>query len=83
MLTSYVWLISFAHRLQGVNKVTKKDAYPLPSMTNILHELQKVNCISTIDLRQAFKHAHLDEKVNKLPRSRYDDVVYINFLDAV
>ena len=49
-----------------INRVTKKDAYPLPPMTNILDKLQKANYISTIDLDQAFHQVPLDEKSKEL-----------------
>ena len=43
-----------------------KDAFPLPPMTNILDKLQKANCISTIDLNQAFYQIPLDEKSKEI-----------------
>ena len=49
-----------------INQVTKKDAYPLPRMTNILDKLQKANYISTIDLDQAFHQVPLDKKSKEL-----------------
>ena len=49
-----------------INRVTKKDDYPLPPMTNILDKLQKANYISTIDLDQAFYQVPLDEKSKEL-----------------
>lgn len=42
-----------------VNKVSKKDAYPLPSMAHILDTLQSANFISSIDLDQAFHQVPL------------------------
>ena len=33
-----------------INRVTKKDAYPLPPIANIMDKLQRANYISTIDL---------------------------------
>ena len=45
-----------------INRVTKKDAYPLSTMTNILDKLQIANYISTIDLDQVFYQAPLNEK---------------------
>ena len=42
-----------------ISQVTKKDAYLLAPMMNILNKLQKSNYISTIDLDQAFHQVPL------------------------
>ena len=59
---SYRLCINF----REINRVTKKDAFPLPPMTKILDKLQKANYISTIDLDQAFHQVPLDEKSKEL-----------------
>ena len=47
---SYRFCIDF----RDLNKKTKKDAYPIPSIDAILDKLRKARYISTIDLRQAY-----------------------------
>ena len=49
-----------------ISRVTKKDAYPLPPVTNILDKLQRAYYISTINLDQAFHQVPLDEKSKEL-----------------
>ena len=39
-----------------VNEISKKDAYPIPFMTEILDKLSVARYISTIDLNQAYIH---------------------------
>ena len=39
---------------RDLNHVTKKDAYPIPSMESILDRLRKARYISKIDLKQAY-----------------------------
>lgn len=45
---------------RDVNKVSKRDAYPLPSMSNILDTLQEANYISSIDLELSFHQVPLE-----------------------
>lgn len=44
----------FCLDLRGVNKVTKKDVYPIPNMNAILRKLRAAKYISKIDLRKGF-----------------------------
>lgn len=44
-----------------LNKITKKDSYPLPRVTTILDSLRNAKYLSTIDLRSAFWQIPLDE----------------------
>lgn len=46
---------------RAVNKVTKKDAYPLPFISRILDKLRDAKYISSIDLRSAFWQIPLTE----------------------
>ena len=39
---------------RGLNKITKKDQYPLPCITNLLNSLCKAKIYSKIDLRDAY-----------------------------
>ena len=39
---------------RNLNRVTKKDAYPIPSHEYILYGLRKARYISKIDLKQAY-----------------------------
>lgn len=43
-----------------LNKVTKKDTYPMPYITRILSNIPKAKYFSTIDLSQAFFQVPLD-----------------------
>lgn len=47
---------------RDVNKISKKDAYPLPPMSNILDKLQRANYMSTIDLDQAFHQIPIERQ---------------------
>ena len=38
---------------RDLNKVTRKDAYPIPSMDSILDKLRRARYLTTIDLKQA------------------------------
>ena len=44
-----------------LNKVTKRDTYPLPRVSNILDNLKNAKFLSTIDLKSAFWQISLDE----------------------
>ena len=44
-----------------LNAVSKKDAYPIPYMSDILKQLEASKYISTIDLSSAFNQIPLDE----------------------
>ena len=46
---------------RDLNKVTKKDAYPIPSMGSILDKLRSAKYISKIDLKQAYHQIPLEE----------------------
>ena len=45
-----------------VNEVSKKDAYPLPHMTDILDKLNSARYISTLDLNKAYHQIPLSEE---------------------
>lgn len=49
-----------------VNSVTKKDAYPLPSIEGIFSRLPKANLISKLDLKDAYWQIALDEESKSL-----------------
>ena len=38
----------------GLNKITKKDCYPLPHISDLLHSLQKARFYTKIDLHHAY-----------------------------
>ena len=44
-----------------INELTKKDAYPLPNMNEILSKLRNARYISTLDLSQAYFQVPLDK----------------------
>ena len=48
-----------------VNKVTRKDAYPLPRIEGILDRLRKAKFISTIDLSQAYHQVPMEAESKK------------------
>lgn len=50
----------FCIDFRKVNKISKKDAYPLPHMTGILDKLRVARYISTIDLSQAYHQIPLE-----------------------
>lgn len=49
-----------------VNAVTKKDAYPLPSIEGIFSRLPKAHLISKLDLKDAYWQIALDEESKAL-----------------
>lgn len=49
-----------------VNSVTKKDAYPLPSIEGIFSRLPKANLITKLDLKDAYWQVMLDESSRPL-----------------
>ena len=54
------------HRLcidfRELNKITRPDAYPMPSVDSILGRLRDARYISKIDLRQAYFQLLLEEE---------------------
>ena len=55
---SYRWVVD----LRNVNKVTKKDSYPLPKVSDILDQLRDARFITSIDLKSAYFQIPLDEE---------------------
>ena len=55
---SYCLCIDF----RKVNEISKKDAYPIPFVTEILDKLSVARYISTIDLNKAYHQIPLSEK---------------------
>lgn len=51
----------FCIDFRKVNKISKKDAYPLPQMTGILDKLRAARYISTVDLSQAYHQIPLEK----------------------
>lgn len=49
-----------------VNQVTKKDAYPLPSMEGIFSRLPRANIISKLDLKDAYWQIALSDEAKPL-----------------
>lgn len=49
-----------------VNNVTKKDAYPLPSIEGIFSRLPKANIITKLDLKDAYWQIPLDDESKPL-----------------
>ncbi|XP_062602775.1 uncharacterized protein LOC134264500 [Saccostrea cucullata] len=45
---------------RGVNKITKKDAFPLPNMEECLDTLGKNNFMSTLDMAQGYYQIEVD-----------------------
>ena len=59
-----------------LNKVLKRETYPMPILDEILPELSKAKVFSTVDLRSSFWHCVLDEESSLLttfntPYGRY------------
>ena len=59
-----------------LNKVLKRETYPMPILDEILPELSKAKVFSTVDLRSGFWHCVLDEESSLLttfntPYGRY------------
>ena len=55
----------FCIDFRDLNKVTRPDAYPMPSVDSILDRLRDAHYISKIDLRQAYFQVLLDEASRK------------------
>ena len=53
--------IRFCIDYRQLNKITKKDAYPLPHMDSLLDNLGNAKYLSKIDLRQAYHQIPLEE----------------------
>ena len=51
----------FCTDFRDLNKVTRPDAYPMPSVGSILDRLRDAHYISKIDLRQAYFQVLFDE----------------------
>lgn len=64
---------------RGLNKITRKDHYPIPLVTNLLDALQKARIYSKIDLQSAYhlvKIAEGDEWKTAF-RTRYGSYVWL------
>lgn len=56
----------FCIDFREINKITRKDAYPIPLMSTILDRLRGAKVISTIDLRQAYHQIPLSKRSREL-----------------
>lgn len=56
----------FCIDFREVNRVSKRDAYPLPRMDSILDKLRSARYISTIDLSQAYFQVSLTERSREI-----------------
>ena len=56
----------FCLDFRKVNKITKKDLYPIPIMAEILDALRLAKYISKIDLRSAYHQILLEEESRKI-----------------
>ena len=56
----------FCLDFRKVNKITKKDLYPIPIMAEILDALRSARYISKIDLRSAYHQIPLEEESSKI-----------------
>ncbi|CAB0035373.1 unnamed protein product [Trichogramma brassicae] len=50
---------------RDLNKVTKKDAYPVPNIDHILDKLRRARYITTIDLKSAYFQIRMEEASKK------------------
>ena len=51
------WVLDY----RQLNKVTKKDGYPLPKVTDILDQLREAKYITSLDLKSAYHQIPLDD----------------------
>lgn len=54
----YRWVVDF----RRLNKVSKKDAYPMPRVNDILDSLRDAKYLSSIDLKSAYFQIPLDQE---------------------
>uniref|UniRef100_A0A6V7INS5 Reverse transcriptase domain-containing protein n=1 Tax=Bracon brevicornis TaxID=1563983 RepID=A0A6V7INS5_9HYME len=59
----------FCIDFRRINEVTKKDAYPIPNMTGILHELRQAHYLTTLDLSQAYFQVPLSKELREITAS--------------
>ena len=59
----------FCLDFRKVNKITKKDLYPIPIMAEILNALRSAKYISKIDFRSAYHQIPLEEESRKITAS--------------
>ena len=53
---------------KALNRQTKKDVYPLPSIDDLLNKLSKAMCLSAIHLASGYHQVRLHQmNVKKLP----------------
>ena len=50
---------------RDLNKKTKRDAYPMPSMDSILDKLRRAKYLSKIDLKAAYHQIPMDPSSKK------------------
>ena len=56
----------FCLDFRKVNKITKKELYPIPIMAEILDALRSAKYLSKIDLRSAYHQIPLEEELRKI-----------------
>jgi Reverse transcriptase (RNA-dependent DNA polymerase). len=56
----------FCLDIRKINAVTRRDAYPLPQIHDILDRLRSARYISTIDLRSAYHQIPLEESSKEI-----------------
>ena len=51
--------LCLCHDFRGLNKITRKDKYPLPHITDLLDAPRKARIYTKIDLRSAYNLVHI------------------------
>ncbi len=70
--------LRFCVDYRKLNKITKKDRYPLPLVTETLQRLSKAKIFTKLDIRQAFHRIRIDPASEDLTtfRTRYGTYKY-------
>jgi len=73
----------FYFDFRKVNNLSKKDAYPLPNMNEILDKLRAARYISTIDLSQAYFQIPLAKERREITAFSVPDKGLYHFTNAI
>ena len=73
------WQTTILCRLQKVNAITKKDAYPLPHIDEMLNALTGYSWFSTLDLASGYWQVAMDP-VTKRKLLLLHDTEFMNLM---
>jgi len=69
------WFLAHVHRLQGLNRLTVKNGWPLPRIEDLLDMLAHANVFTSLDLAKGYHQfaVHPDD----VPKTAFKSIWFV------